>query len=228
MGRATTYGIWSVFLYLVVTWLTVQGYIHLRMNMIPYPCTEQREGGGPWIGRESQVLFIFVNKWVMYFWWSSIRGGGGGGGAWTSQSIGPVDSGYYYVIKRKVCSSLNGELLTDNCQCKKSADQHNIENCGLSCAACMYACKRFDAWHPFDSQLTDVKERNPLTRRTLSIAISRVKHIKDKCLFWKVDSWPVKSSPLNRGLKFYFWRRGMYWLGAHYISQADILFCSSI
>ena len=36
--------------------------------------------------------------------------------------------------------------------------------------------------------LTDVKERNPLTRRTLSIAISRVKHIKDKCLFWKVDS----------------------------------------
>lgn len=150
MGRATTYGIWSVFLYLVVTWLTVQGYIHLRMNMIPYPCTEQREGGGPWIGRESQVLFIFVNKWVMYFWWSSIRGGGGGGG-WTSQSIGPDDSGYYYVIKRKVCSSLNGQLLTDNCQCKKSADQHNIKNCGLSCAACMYACKRFDAWHSFDS-----------------------------------------------------------------------------
>lgn len=113
MGRAATYGIWSVFLYLVVTWLTVQGYIHLRMNMIPYPCTEQREGGGPWIGRESQVLFIFVNKWVMYFWWSSIRSGGEGGG-WTSQSIGPDDSGYYYIIKRKVCSSLNSQLLTDN------------------------------------------------------------------------------------------------------------------
>lgn len=127
-----------------------------------------------------------------------------------------------------MCSALNGQLLTDNCRYKKSADQHNIKNCGLSCAACMYACKRFHAWHPFDSQLTDVKERNPLTRRTLSTAISRVKHIKDKCFFWKVDSWPVKSSPLNRGLKFHFLRRGVYWLGAHYISQADILFCSSI
>lgn len=99
----------------------------------------------------------------------------------------------------------------------------------------MCACRNCIEWQTFRC-LTSIWWSIDRCQRKKSTDQDNIKYCNLTCkthqgqmfFFWKVDSWPVKSFPLDCDLEFYFLRRGICWLVALYISQAYILFCSSI